>query len=53
MGTPEDVDAEVKRLVDNIWNKCGNLILDTVFSIPDEALVENVRAMFAAARKYA
>lgn len=53
MGTPEDVDAEVKRLVDNIWNKGGNLILDTAFGIPDEAPVENVRAMFSAARKYA
>lgn len=53
MGTTEDVDAEVKRLVDNIWNKGGHLILDTAFGIPDEAPVENVRAMFAAARKYA
>lgn len=51
-GTPEDVDAEVKRLVDNIWNKGGKLILDTAFGIPDEAPVENVRAMFAAAHRY-
>lgn len=52
MGTPEQVDAEVKHLVDNIWNKGGCLILDTAFGIPDEGKIENVRAMFAAARKY-
>lgn len=53
MGTPDEVDAEVKRLVDNVWNKGGSLILDTAFGIPDEAPVENVRAMYKAARKYA
>lgn len=53
MGSPKDVDAEVKRLVDNVWNKGGNLILDTAFGIPDETPVENVRAMYDAARKYA
>lgn len=53
LGTPDDVDAEVKRLVDNVWNKGGSLILDTAFGIPDEAPVENVRAMYRAARKYA
>ena len=52
-GTPEDVDAAVKRLVDNVWNKGGNLILDAAFGLPDETPVDNVRAMFAAARKYA
>lgn len=52
-GTPQDVDTEVKRLVDNVWNKGGKLILDSAFGIPDEARVENVRAMFKAARKYA
>lgn len=51
-GTPQDVDAAVKHLVDNVWAKGGNLILDTAFGIPDETPVENVRAMFAAARKY-
>lgn len=51
-GTPEQVDAEVKHLVDNIWNKGGNLILDIAFGIPDEAPLENVRAFFNAARKY-
>ena len=52
-GTPQQVDAAVKHLVDNVWNKGGNLILDTAFGIPDETPVANVRAMFDAARKYA
>jgi uroporphyrinogen-III decarboxylase len=52
-GTPEDVDAAVKHLVDNVWNKGGNLILDGAFGIPDETPTPNVRAMFDSARKYA
>ncbi len=52
-GTPDDVDAAVKNLVDNVWNKGGNLMLDCAFGVPDETPVENVRAMFDAARKYA
>jgi uroporphyrinogen-III decarboxylase len=52
-GTPEQVDADVKRLVDQVWNRGGKLILDCAFGIPDEAPVDNVRAMYAAARKYA
>lgn len=51
-GTPQEVDTAVRMLVENIWNKGGNLILDTAFGIPDEAPVENVRAMYAAGRKY-
>lgn len=51
-GTPHEVDAAVRGLVENVWNKGGNLILDTAFGIPDEAPVENVRAMYAAGRKY-
>lgn len=53
MGSPDDVDAAVRHLVENVWNKGGKLILDTAFGIPDEAPVENVRAMYRAARKYA
>ena len=45
--------AAVKRLVDEVWNKGGKLIPDTAFGIPDEIPIENVRAMFDAARKYA
>ncbi|MBS0612661.1 MAG: hypothetical protein JSS24_05780 [Proteobacteria bacterium] len=52
-GTPAEVDAAVRNLVDNVWNKGGKLILDTAFGIPDETPVENVRAMFDAARRYA
>ncbi len=52
-GTPQDVDAAVKHLVDKVWNKGGNLILETAFGMPDETPIENVRAMFGAARKYA
>jgi uroporphyrinogen-III decarboxylase len=52
-GTPQQVDAAVRHLVDNVWAKGGNLILDCAFGIPDETPAENVRAMFKAARKYA
>jgi uroporphyrinogen-III decarboxylase len=52
-GTPQDVDLAVKHLVDNVWQRGGKLILDGAFGLPDETPVENVRAMFAAARKYA
>lgn len=52
-GTPADVDAAVKHLVDNVWSKGGKLILDSAFGMPDETPIENVRAMFGAARKYA
>ena len=52
-GTPDEVDAAVKHLVDKVWNRGGKLILDGAFGIPDETPVANVRAMFDAARKYA
>lgn len=52
-GSPADVDAAVRRLVDEVWNEGGKLILDTAFGIPDETPVANVRAMFDAARRYA
>ena len=51
-GTPEDVDAAVKYIVDNVYNKGGRIILDAAFGLPDETPVENVRALFRAARKY-
>lgn len=52
-GTPVEVDAAVKRLVDEVWRKGGRLILDGAFGIPDETPTPNVRAMFDAARRYA
>jgi hypothetical protein len=52
-GKPDEVDAAVKRLVDQVWQPGGKLILDGAFGIPDETPLDNVRAMFDAARKYA
>ncbi len=52
-GKPEDVDVAVKSIVEKVWAKGGNLMLDCGIGIPDETPVENVRAMFDAARKYA
>ncbi|KON82383.1 hypothetical protein PA01_07865 [Azoarcus sp. PA01] len=52
-GTPAEVDAAVRHLAENVFHKGGKLILDCAFGLPDEAPVDNVRAMFAAARKYA
>lgn len=51
-GTPEMVDAGVRHLAENVFHKGGKLILSTSTPLPDETPVENVRAMFAAARKY-
>ena len=52
-GTPDDVDAAVKHLVEKVWKRGGKLILEHAFGTPDETPVENVRAMFSAARSYA
>ena len=52
-GKPAEVDAEVRRLCEQVFHKGGKLILDAAFGVPDETPVENVRAMFQAARKYA
>jgi len=52
-GRPEEVDAAVRHLADNVFHKGGKLILDCAFGLPDETPVENARAMYAAARKYA
>jgi uroporphyrinogen-III decarboxylase len=50
-GTPEQVDAAVRGLIETI-GRDGGFILDGAFGIPDETPVENVRAMYKAARKY-
>jgi hypothetical protein len=52
MGTPDDVDAAVRHLAESVFHKGGKLILDSAFGIPDETPVENVRALYAAARRY-
>ncbi len=51
-GTPDQVDAAVRHLAENVFHKGGKLILSAATPMPDEAPVENVRAMFKAARKY-
>ena len=51
-GTPDQVDAAVRHLAENVFHKGGKLILDAAFGLPDETPVANVRAMYAAARKY-
>ncbi|MCC6472275.1 MAG: hypothetical protein IT514_00885 [Burkholderiales bacterium] len=51
-GTPEDVDACCRRLIETA-GKGGGLILDGACGIPDEAKPANVKAMFASVRKYA
>jgi hypothetical protein len=51
-GTPDEVDAAVRHLAENVFHKGGKLILDAAFGLPDETPVENARAMYAAARKY-
>jgi uroporphyrinogen-III decarboxylase len=51
-GTPGEVDAAVRHLAENVFHKGGKLILSTNSGIPEETPIENVRAMFAAARKY-
>jgi uroporphyrinogen-III decarboxylase len=43
-GTPEQVRQYCKKLID-IVGKNGGLIVDGDVGIPDEAKVENVRAM--------
>ena len=50
-GTPEDVDACCRRLIETV-GKDGGFILDGAIGIPDEAKTENVRAMFEAAHRY-
>jgi hypothetical protein len=51
-GTPAQVDAAVRRLAEDVFHKGGKLILSTCSPMPDETPVENVRAMFRAARIY-
>jgi hypothetical protein len=48
-GTPAEVDAYCRHLIESV-GRDGGFILDGAFGIPDEAPVENVRAMFDAAR---
>jgi hypothetical protein len=51
-GTPEQVDAAVRHLAENVFHKGGKLILDAAFGLPDETPVANAMAMYRAARTY-
>jgi len=51
-GTPDDVDDYCRTLIRTV-GKGGGFILDGANGIPDEAKVENVRAMAASVKKYA
>ena len=51
-GSTGDIDAAVRHLAENVFHKGGRLILSTATPMPEETPIENVRAMFGAARKY-
>lgn len=51
-GTPEEVDAEVKRRIEVI-GKGGGYMISSANSITSYCKLENVRAMVSAIRKYA
>jgi len=51
-GKPHEIDAAVRDLAERVFHRGGRLIFDSGFGIPDETPVQNVRAMFAAARAY-
>ena len=51
-GTAEEVDEYCKQLIRKV-GKGGGLILDGAAGIPDEAKLENVKAMAESVRKYA
>ena len=50
-GTPEDVDACCRRLIETV-GKDGGFILDGAIGIFEEAKTENERCMFEAAHRY-
>ena len=50
-GTPEDVTAYCKKLID-VVGKGGGFIMNGDTGIPDEAKIENVRAMADFTREY-
>jgi uroporphyrinogen-III decarboxylase len=51
MGTPDEVREYCRNLIKTV-GKNGGFILDGGIGIPDEAKVENVRAMYAAVREF-
>ena len=51
VGRPEDVEEYCKKLIE-VAGKGGGFILDGAIGIPDEAKLENVRAMANTTREY-
>jgi uroporphyrinogen decarboxylase len=50
-GTPEQVRAEVRRVID-ILGEDGGFVLNSVHNIQDDVPIENIVAMFDQAREY-
>lgn len=50
-GTPEEVEADVRELIDTFAADCG-LIVDCTGGITDDAKPENIAAMVEAVHKY-
>ena len=50
-GSPEDVVAYCKKLIDAV-GKGGGFILDGTIGIPDEAKLENLKAVADTTREY-
>jgi uroporphyrinogen-III decarboxylase len=51
VGKPDDIVVYCKKLID-VVGKGGGFILDGAIGVPDEARVENVRAMANTTREY-
>jgi uroporphyrinogen-III decarboxylase len=50
-GTPQQVEEDVRRLIDTFAGDCG-LVIDSAGCITDDTRAENVAAMVEAVRKY-
>lgn len=50
-GTPDEVTEYSRKLID-VVGKGGGFMLDGAIGIPDEAKLENVKAMYAAGHRY-
>jgi uroporphyrinogen-III decarboxylase len=50
-GTPDEVTEYCKKLI-NVVGKGGGFMLDGAIGIPDEAKLENAKAMYAAVHRY-
>jgi len=50
-GTPDEITEYCKKLI-SVVGKNNGFMLDGAIGIPDEAKLENVKAMFAAVHRY-